>query len=88
MFNDNPACVNRLAPEERADYRWGVAKLAQVIEAAGFATLVVGGDFSEDAFIDRCHLSEEGGRELARAVAPKVRELAHRLGYSREIGKP
>jgi hypothetical protein len=87
VLSDNPRYVGRLAPEERADYRWSLAGMTEVIEKAGFAAKWVGDDFSEADFIDRCHLSEAGGRALARVVAPKVRELARQLGYLKEDGK-
>ena len=88
VMSDNPTYVNRLPDAVRADYRWGVVKLNEVIEAAGFAALAVGGDFAANDFIDRCHLSEKGGKALARTVAPKVRELARRLGYLKEVARP
>lgn len=88
VISDNPTYVERLPPRTQDDYHWGFARLAEVIRAAGFPALAVGEDFSGDDFIDRCHLTEQGGRALAQAVAPKVRELARRLGYLKETRRP
>jgi len=81
VTHDSPFYVNELEPVARAEYRWAVAKAAEVLEAAGFGTLDVGGDFAVRDFDDQLHLSESGGRKLADQVAPKVRAMAHRLGY-------
>jgi hypothetical protein len=81
VLRDSPHVVNRLEPPLKADYDWAQANAARMLELAGFASLAVGQDFTEDDFVDRCHLSEEGGRKLASKVAPKVRELAGRLGF-------
>jgi hypothetical protein len=84
---NNPRFVNELPPELKAEYRWISVKTAEVLEAAGFAAVEVGSDFSEEDFVDFVHLSERGGRELAARVAPKVRAMAHRLGYLGEQEK-
>ena len=88
VLSDNPHYVERLERPARDSYRWGMAKEAEVVEAAGFAALAVGSGFPAADYIDRCHLTEEGGRRLARCVAPKVKELARRLGYLKEEARP
>src|SRR5207244_6152485 len=70
--HDSPYYVAQLTAPERADYRFCHAMMARVLEAGGFAALDVGGDFAAADYLDRCHLSEEGGRKLARRVAPKL----------------
>jgi hypothetical protein len=47
-----------------------------------FAAVAVEGSYSADDFTDSLHLSESGGRKLAAEVAPAVRGLARRLGYT------
>jgi hypothetical protein len=88
MLSDSPHFLDQLSPEKRADYRWAAEKAAVILEDAGFTALVVGNDFSTEDFIDVVHLSESGGRKLAHKVAPKVRDLAARLGYLEEGRKP
>ena len=77
----SPYYVNRLPPRERADYGAALAALVRELERAGFAALEIEAGYSDDDFIDHCHLNEAGGRKLAAEVAPAVRRLAHRLGY-------
>jgi hypothetical protein len=78
---ESPHYVDRLSAQERAQYRLFFPTVVGRLEEKGFAALDVEGLTSRD-YVDRCHLSEEGGEKLARAVAPKVRELARRLGYT------
>jgi hypothetical protein len=80
-MHDSPYYVEQLTPAEQVDYQFCHALMVRTLEAGGFAALEAGGNFGKDDFLDRCHLSEEGGRKLARQVAAKVRSLAHGLGY-------
>jgi hypothetical protein len=82
VLPDSPYYVNRLTPAERANYREVLRLIAWSLGEAGFATLEAGRDFGVEDFIDRCHLSEEGGRRLAAEVAPKLRQMAQDLGYT------
>jgi hypothetical protein len=81
VMSDSPAFVERLQPRLRDDYHWVIAKFTEIGEAAGCETIAIGRDFAVDDFVDRCHLSEKGGRKLAQLVAPTVRKMARRLGY-------
>jgi hypothetical protein len=85
---DNPYYVNQLASHEQALYREVFTVALGSLREAGFATLEVGRDYTEEDFADRCHLSEPGGRRLCGDVAPKVRELARSLGYLKGERKP
>jgi hypothetical protein len=78
---DNPYYVNCLESHEQAQYREVFTVALDSLRQAGFATLEVGRNYTEADFVDRCHISEVGGRRLCRDVAPKVRELARSLGY-------
>jgi hypothetical protein len=49
---------------------------------AGFPALEIGRDYSPADFADFQHLAPTGGHKMAGAVAGKVRELAHQLGYT------
>jgi hypothetical protein len=48
----------------------------------------VGRDFTVDDCYDGAHYSEQGGLRLAAEVAPKIQDMARRLGYLREGGRP
>jgi hypothetical protein len=82
VLPDSPYYVNRLTPAERANYREVLRLIAWGLGEAGFVTLEAGRGFGVEDFIDRCHLTEEGGRRLAAEVAPKLRQMAHDLGYT------
>jgi lysophospholipase L1-like esterase len=82
VLPDSPYYVERLTPAERANYREVLRVIAWGLGQAGFVTLEAGRGFGTEDFVDRCHLSEEGGRRLAAEVAPRVRQLAKELGYT------
>jgi hypothetical protein len=86
--HNSPHYVGRLTPAQQEVYRDLAVRQVRILEAAGFASLEVGRHYTEEDFIDGSHLSESGGLRLAAEVAPKVRELARRLGYLREGGRP
>ncbi len=50
-------------------------------EGLGYSSMDYGSDFVPEDFGDRTHLTTSGGAKLAALVAPKVREMAQRLGY-------
>src|SRR5262249_24112083 len=79
--HESPGYVRRLTPAEQTAYAALFPANVHFLQSLGFAALEVGRDYPSSAYVDRCHLSEEGGRRLAAEVAPKVRELARHLGY-------
>jgi hypothetical protein len=81
IAHESPHYVKQLAPAEQEAYRDLAVRQVRLLEKAGFPALEVGRDYDAENFVDRCHLSETGGLRLAAEVAPKVRELARRLGY-------
>jgi hypothetical protein len=87
VVRDSPRYVGRLSPVEQTAYAAIFPAWVRVLEANGMAALDIAGDYSEQDFADRCHLSEQGGRRLAQDVAPRVRQLAHQLGYLSEGGR-
>ena len=88
VLYDNPTVIERLPADLQVDYHWALTRAAALLQEAGFAALNVGGDFVAEDFADRCHLTEKGGRTLARRVAPKIRAMAKRLGYLGQEEKP
>jgi hypothetical protein len=74
--------VNRLSADERSCYA-AVSRLAVGrLKKLGFAALEVGKNYSPADYADYQHLTEAGGARMAAAVAPRVRALARRLGYT------
>jgi hypothetical protein len=80
----SPYYVDRLTPVERAQYLSLFDRAPRLLEQAGIAALTVGRDWTVDDYYDLCHLSEAGGAKMAALVAPRVEEMAHRLGYLEE----
>jgi hypothetical protein len=79
----NPSYLGRLSVPERARFARTSRESAVRLEQLGFAALEVGKDCPASDYADSCHLLESGGAKLAAAVAPRVRQLARRLGYTR-----
>lgn len=76
LLNKNaPYYLDRLKPEERAQDNSVYAACAQVFRDHGIACAVAGENFESLDYIDRAHLSADGGRKLARLVAQKIKEL-------------
>jgi hypothetical protein len=79
----HPYYVDRLTSQEKAMHEQLYAAAAHTLETAGFTAINVERDnpYPRSAYFDHVHLSEEGGERLARDLAPKIQELARRLGY-------
>jgi hypothetical protein len=86
LTHESPYYVDQLASHEKAAYNALFPATAHVLEQAGFPTIEIGRDYPVSAFCDRGHLSEEGGARMAEELAPKIREMAQRLGYLPEGG--
>jgi hypothetical protein len=54
------------------------------LESLEFTALHVGTEYLPEDYADWSHLTASGGAKLAEQVAPKVREMARRLGYAAE----
>jgi hypothetical protein len=88
IHSDSPHYLKQLTPAEQEAYHDLAVRQVRVLELAGFASLEVGHGYGIEDYVDRAHLGESGGLKVAAEVAPKVRELARRLGYLGEGGKP
>jgi hypothetical protein len=77
----SPYYVNQMSTDERTCFTASSHATARHLAHLGFTALEFGGDYTVDDYFDLQHLTEPGGHKLAAAVAPKVRELAQRLGY-------
>jgi hypothetical protein len=78
---DSPHYVDQLSSAEQTHYRAIIPSYLPRIERLGFSVLDVSDGWTANDFIDRPHLSGQGGRRLAELVAPKVRQMALELGY-------
>jgi hypothetical protein len=85
---ENPYYLALLAPAEQALCRRLVLDQVRAAEGAGLAALAVGRDFTVDDCYDGAHYSEQGGLRLAAEVAPKIQDMARRLGYVGGRGAP
>lgn len=79
----SPFYANHLDDEARAGHDANMIAAAQAVRDAGFRAMEIGRDWSSDDYIDLGHLSEQGGRRLADAVAPRLEQMARDLGYTR-----
>ncbi|MBI1915734.1 MAG: hypothetical protein HYS12_13525 [Planctomycetes bacterium] len=76
-----PYFLEQLTPQERGLYGETVLATVQALERAGVNALDPGRSLSTRHYGDVVHLTAEGGRRMAEEAAPKVREMARRLGY-------
>jgi hypothetical protein len=85
---ESPYYLDRLAPDERAQYEDVITRGASLTEQAGIRALAAGDGWNVDDYCDRCHLSEAGGAKLAALVVARVEEMARQLGYIEAEEKP
>jgi hypothetical protein len=79
----NPYRVQQLTPEEQKRYYDLFPATVTIAEAAGLSALEIGRQYTVEDYFDWLHFTRSGGQKLAADLAPKVRELARRLGYTR-----
>lgn len=71
----NPYYLDRLTPAERKRDTAIYDACAETWREHGIACVVAGRDFAPIDYIDRVHLSRDGGYKLAALVAAQVRQL-------------
>ncbi len=79
----HPACYAGMTPLDRAHYVRISRGMADHIRKVGCSAVEAGKDFAATDYADNCHLVESGAAKLAGRVAPQVRDIARRLGYTR-----
>jgi hypothetical protein len=77
----NPFFVSQLKPLEQASYHQLFPITVRTVERTGMTAMEVEKGYSRECFLDQVHLSAEGGQRLAEEVAPRVIQLACKLGY-------
>jgi hypothetical protein len=79
---DSPFYRDRLSAEEQKAYVDRVRERASNLAGLGFAeTVTPSMNFTAKDYVDRIHLSVYGGQKLAAALAPRIEQLASKLGY-------
>jgi hypothetical protein len=81
VSGNSPHYRGQLTPDERARDEQGIADSIALWRDAGYDALAYGGDFVDEDFADRDHLTKLGGRKLAALAAAEIQALADRLGY-------
>lgn len=79
---DAPHYTQQLSPEIQARDDLAFALSVEGLESLGYAAVEYGRDFSATDYGDRTHLTKAGGARLAAEIAPHVRALAQKLGYT------
>jgi hypothetical protein len=79
----NPYRVQQLTAEEQRRYYDLFPATIAIAEAAGLTALEIGRSYTTTDYFDWLHFTRSGGQKLAEDLAPKVRQLARGLGYSR-----
>lgn len=77
LSKNAPYYLARLSPAERARDAFVYSACAQIWRDHGIACEITGADFASVDYIDRAHLSGDGGQKLARFVAEKLPQLNH-----------
>lgn len=70
---------DQLSPDELARYERIYEGFTAALNEGGLHAVLVGKDYAAEDYFDRSHLSEAGGRRLARDLAPVIRALNQQL---------
>ena len=84
VMRESPYYLNKLNPAEQDAFGEACQTAVRVLEEVGFSAQEIGRNYTPEDFVDRCHLSETGGKHLAEDVAPMVRALAESRGYLKQ----
>ncbi len=71
-----------LSPADQALHDAVSTETVRRLERLGFSAQEIGRDYTTADYADLCHLVASGGAKMAAEVAPQVRALAQRLGYT------
>lgn len=84
----SPHYVEQLTSAEREAYHAFFPVMLKSLEGGGFPAVHALDRPTASDFADFCHLSGEGGAKMARHIAPKIRDTADKLGYTKREGAP
>ena len=77
LCENAPYYLDQLSPAEKARDAFVYSACAQIWRDHGIACEVAGAGFAPVDYIDRAHLSGDGGHKLAQLVARKITQLNH-----------
>jgi hypothetical protein len=87
-----PYFATQLSADEYAAYKFAFRQGKSWLQKAGYHSVLVGPDLTDEDFADRVHLTASGGQKMAGDIAPEIRSMAVKLGYlpaaSKELGSP
>jgi hypothetical protein len=76
-----PYFANQLSQNEYAAYEFAFSQGKSWLQKAGYHSVLIGPDLSNEDFADRVHLAASGGQKMACDVVPEIRAMAVQLGY-------
>ncbi len=76
-----PYFSSQLSKDEYAAYEFAFSQGKYWLQKAGYHSVLIGPDLTDEDFADRVHLAPSGGRKLASDIAPEIRAMAVQLGY-------
>jgi hypothetical protein len=76
-----PYFSNQLSSDEQAAYQFVFAQGKSWLQKAGYHSVLIGPDLTDEDFADRVHMAASGGQKMARDIAPEIRAMAVQLGY-------
>lgn len=79
--SNSPYYLDKLTPSERARDAAAMKASVEEWERSGYASLAYGEGFTKEDFVDRTHLTANGGAKLATLVAAKVKDMTKDIHY-------
>ena len=76
-----PYYANQLSKDEFGAYEFAFSQGKSWLQKAGYRSVLVGPDLTNEDFADRVHLAASGGKKMARDIAPEIRAMSVQLGY-------
>ena len=76
-----PYFSNQLSKDEHAAYEYVFSQAKSWLQKAGYHSVLIGPDLTNEDFADRVHLTASGGQKMARDIAPEIRAMAVQVGY-------
>lgn len=76
-----PYFSNQLTSDEHAAYQFVFSQGKSWLQKAGYQSVLIGPDLTDQDFADRVHMAASGGQKMAHDVAPEIRAMAIQLGY-------
>jgi len=81
ISRNSPYYTRQLPPAIQNRIETSIRDTVGIWEKLGYEALDYSRDFAPTDFGDRTHHTTQGGEKLAAAAAPKIREVATKLGY-------